>query len=54
MGFWKNVAYDMSRGMLKQKAIEYNYELRYSNLSDKDRKKLIAKEEANLKIDKML
>lgn len=53
MGFWKDVAYDMSRGMSKQKAIELNAKLRYSDLSPEEKKKLSAIAEADLVIDRM-
>lgn len=50
MGFWKNVAYDMQRGMSQKKAIELNAQLRYGELSKEDREKLEAIAEAELKI----
>ena len=51
MGFWKEVAYDMSRGMSKQTAINLNAELKYGNLSSEDKKKLSAIAEAEVKIN---
>ena len=53
MGFWKDVAYDISRGMSKEKAIELNYKLRYEKLSYEDRKKEEAKAEADIKLNSM-
>ena len=53
MGFWKDVALDISLGMSKEEAIALNAKLRYSNLSKEERDKLIAIAEANKKIDTM-
>lgn len=53
MGFWKNVALDMSEGMSKEEAIALNAELRYGNLSKEERDKLIAIAEADKKINTM-
>jgi hypothetical protein len=53
MGFWKDVAYDMQRGMSKQDAIRLNADLKYGNLSKEEKARLEAKAEANLKIDSM-
>lgn len=53
MGFWKDVALDMSEGMSKEDAIELNAELRYSNLTKEEKARLIARAEADLTIDRM-
>jgi hypothetical protein len=53
MGFWKDVAYDMQRGMSKQEAIRLNADLKYGNLSKEEKARLEAKAKANLKIDSM-
>ena len=53
MGFWKDVAYDISRGMSRERAIELNYKLRCGNLSSEEKKKAEAMAEADLKIDNM-
>lgn len=53
MGFWKDIALDMSLGMSKEEAIAFNAELRYGNLSKEEKDKLIAIAEANKKIDTM-
>lgn len=53
MGFWKDVAYDISRGMSKQDAIELNAILR-SNASKEEKQRAEQKAEFNLKIDTML
>lgn len=51
MGFWKDVALDMSRGMSKADAIELNAKLRYGNLSKEEKDKAEAIAEANLKLN---
>ena len=53
MGFWKDVAYDMQRGMSKQDAIRLNSDLKYGNFSKEEKARLEAKAEADLKIDSM-
>lgn len=53
MGFWKDVALDISEGMSKEEAIALNAKLRYGNLSKEEKDKLIAMAEANKKIDTM-
>ena len=53
MGFWKDVAYDMSRGMSEKKAIELNAKLRYGDLTPEEKKKLEAIAEAEIKINTM-
>lgn len=53
MGFWKDVAYDMQRGMSKQDAIKLNADLKYGNLSEEKKAKRIAKAEADLKLNSM-
>lgn len=50
MGFWKDVAYDMSRGMSKQTAIDLNAVLRYGSDED-EKKKAEAKAEAEVKLN---
>ena len=51
MGFWKDVAYDMSRGMCKQTAIKLNAELKYGNLPKSEKEKLSAIAEAEIKLN---
>lgn len=51
MGYWKDVWYDMSRGMSKEKAIELNANLRYGNLSKEEKDKAEAIAEADLKLN---
>jgi len=51
MGFWKNVSYDVSRGMSKQKAIELNAELRYGNLTPEEKMRKEALAEAEIKLN---
>ena len=51
MGFWKDVAYDMSRGVSKQRAIELNAAIKYG--SKEERQKAEAKLEAEVKLNKM-
>ena len=53
MGFWKDVAYDMSRGMSRDKAIELNTKLRSYKYSLEEKRKMEAMAEADLKIDRM-
>ena len=53
MGFWKDVAYDMQRGMSKQEAIRLNADLKYGNLSKEEKARIEAQAEADLKIDSM-
>lgn len=53
MGFWKDVAYDMSRGMSRDKAIELNAKLRSDKYSLEEKRKFEAIAEANLVINKM-
>ena len=54
MGYWKDVSYDMSRGMSRKTAERVNAELRYGNLTEEERKKLIAEGEAEVKLNSML
>ena len=54
MGYWKDVAYDMSRGMSRQTAEKVNAKLRYGNLTEAERDKLIAEGEADIKLNSML
>lgn len=51
MGYWKDVAYDMSRGMSREIAEKVNAELRYGNLTEEKRKKLIAESEVDVKLN---
>lgn len=51
MGFWKDVAYDMSRGMSKQTAIEVNAVLRDKNTSAKAKKKVEVFGELEIKLN---
>lgn len=53
MGFWKDVWYDMSRGMSKEDAIKLNADLRDPNLTKEEKSKIEAIAEANLKLDNM-
>lgn len=53
MGFWKDVAYDMSRGMSRERAIELNAKLRSDKYTAEEKRKFEAIAEADLKIDKM-
>ena len=54
MGFWKDVSYDMSRGMSKQTAINLNYQLRYAKLTEQEKRKAEALAEAEVKLNTML
>jgi len=54
MGYWKDVAYDMSRGMSRKMAEKVNAELRYGNLTETEKEKLIAEGEADIKMNSML
>ena len=63
MGYWKDVAYDISRGMSRKMAEKVNAKLRYGNLTEEERKqinteeektKLIAEGEADIKLNSML
>lgn len=54
MGYWKDVAYDISRGMSRQTAERINAGLRYGNLTETERDKLIAEGEADIKLNSML
>lgn len=51
MGFWKNVAYDMQRGMSKQTAIKVNSNKFDKNLTALDRKKIEAEGEAEIALN---
>lgn len=53
MGYWKDVAYDMSRGMSRQTAERINAQLRYE-LTEEQRRKIIAEGEADIKLNSML
>ena len=52
MGFWKDVAYDMSQGMGREDAIRLNVRLRTAQ-SDEERKKYLAEADAICKLSKM-
>ena len=54
MGYWKDVAYDMSRGMSRKMAEKVNAELRYGNLTEEENTKLTAKSEPDIKLNSML
>lgn len=53
MGFWKEVAYDMSRGMSRQTAIHVNAVLRDKNANAEDKKKAEALGECETKLNKL-
>lgn len=53
MGFWKDVALDMSRGMSKEDAIKVNATLRDPKATEEEKRRVEAKTEANLKINMM-
>lgn len=53
MGYWKDVAYDISRGMSRKMAEKVNAELRYGNLTEEERKKIVAEGEADIKLSSM-
>ena len=53
MGYWKDVAYDMSRGMSRKTAERVNAQLRYGNLTEEEKTKLIAEGEADIKLNSM-
>lgn len=53
MGFWKDVAYNMQRGMSRDKAIELNAKLRSDKYTDEEKRKFEAIAEADLVIDRM-
>ena len=44
----------MSRGMSRKMAEKVNAELRYGNLTEEEREKLIAESEADIKLNPML
>ena len=52
MGFWKDVAYDMSRGMEREDAIRLNVRLRTAQ-DDEARKRCLAEADAICKLSKM-
>lgn len=54
MGYWKDVAYDVSRGMSRETAERVNAQLRYGNLTEEERNKIIAEGEADIKLNSML
>lgn len=51
MGYWKDVAYDMSRGMSRETAIKVNVVLRDKNATEQERKKAIALGESEIKLN---
>ncbi len=51
MGFWKYVAYDISRGMSKQTAVTLNAELRYGNCTESEKRVIEAMAEAEIKLN---
>ena len=53
MGYWKDVAYDISRGMSKEKAIEVNAVLRNPNSTSEDRMKAKIEGEWDIKLNTM-
>ena len=53
MGYWKDVSYDMSRGMSRQTAERINAQLRYGNLTEEERKRIVAEGEADIKLNSM-
>ena len=53
MGFWKDVAYDMSRGMSRESAIRVNAALRNENLSASKKQRIEALAEAEVKLNTM-
>ena len=53
MGFWKDVSYDMQRGMSKEKAIIVNAAIRDKNISEEERKRIVALAEAEVKLNRM-
>ena len=53
MGFWKDVYYDMQRGMSKEKAIEVNAAIRDKSISEEERKQIVALAEAEVKLNKI-
>lgn len=53
MGYWKDVAYDMSRGMSRATAERVNAELRYGNLSPEERDRIINQGEVEIKLNSM-
>lgn len=53
MGFWKDVAYDMSRGMSRERAIELNAKLRSDKYTAEEKRKAEAAAEADLVIDRI-
>lgn len=54
MGFWKDVAYDMSRGMSRETAITVNAVLRDKNASVQAKQKAEALGECEIKLNKAL
>lgn len=53
MGYWKDVAYDIQRGMSRQTAERVNAQLRYGNLTEEERKRIVAEGEADIKLNSM-
>lgn len=53
MGFWKNVAIDMSRGMSKEDTIKVNATLIDPKATKEEKRKVEAEAEINLKINMM-
>ena len=54
MGFWKDVWYDVQRGMSQKDAIELNANILLNGeLSEEDKKKLSAIADADLKLNKL-
>lgn len=53
MGYWKDVAYDISRGMSRQVAEQTNAILRYSN-DKQERQKALVLGEADIKLNTLV
>ena len=54
MGYWKDVSYDIQRGMSRKTAERVNAQLRYGNLTKDERDTIIAEGEADIKMNSML
>lgn len=54
MGYWKDVAYDMSRGMSRQTAERINAQLRYGNLTEEEKARINQEGEFEIKLNTML
>ena len=54
MGYWKDVAYDMSRGMSRKTAEKVNAVLRSKDVTEEERQKAVQEGEFEIKLNTML